>query len=140
MARELGLGDAVRFPGYLDMAAKVREGNAADIFLNTNRIDNMPVSVIEACAMGLPVVATNVGGIPQLLTDGETALLVPDDDDEAMAAASLRLLHDAALASELSQNGRELASHSSWEQVRPQWERLFASAVAQFGGNGEFAG
>ena len=116
MARELGLGDAVRFPGYLDMGAKVREGNAADIFLNTNRIDNMPVSVIEACAMGLPVVATKVGGIPQLLTDGETALLVPDDDDKAMAAASLRLLQDEALASRLSQNGRKLASHSSWEQ------------------------
>ena len=140
MARELGLGDAARFPGYLDMAAKVREGNAADIFLNTNRIDNMPVSVIEACAMGLPVVATNVGGIPQLLTDDETALLVPDDDDEAMAAASLRLLHDATLAGQLSQNGRKLASLSSWEQVRPQWERLLASVLAQSGGNEECAG
>jgi glycosyltransferase involved in cell wall biosynthesis len=140
MVRKLGLDDAVRFPGYLDMAAKAREGNAADIFLNTNRIDNMPVSVVEACAMGLPVVATNVGGIPQLLTDGETALLVPDDDDEAMAAASLRLLHDAALASQLSQNGRKLASLSSWEQVRPQWERLFASVLAQSSRNGECAG
>jgi L-malate glycosyltransferase len=140
LAEELRLDDAVRFPGYLDMAAKKEEGNGADIFLNTNRIDNMPVSVVEACAMGLPVVATRVGGIPQLLTDGETALLVPDDDDEAMAAASLRLLHDPALASQLSKNGRELARHSSWEQVRPQWERLLASVLTQSGRNGECAG
>lgn len=74
LVRRLGLDSAVRFPGFLDMAAKVREGSAADIFLNTNHVDNMPVSVIEACAMGLPVVATNVGGIPDLLTDSETGL------------------------------------------------------------------
>jgi glycosyltransferase involved in cell wall biosynthesis len=131
LARKLGLDDKVHFPGYLDMLAKVHEGNAADIFLNTNRVDNMPVSVVEACAMGLPVVATNVGGIPDLLTDGKTSLLVPDDDDKAMAEAVLRLLHDPNLAGRLSANGRKLAERSSWEQVRPEWEQLFASVMAQ---------
>ena len=131
LVHKLGLDGAVRFPGYLDMAAKVREGNAADIFLNTNHVDNMPVSVVEACAMGLPVVATNVGGIPDLLTDGETGLLIPDDDDQAMAAAVLHLLHDPDLAARLSANGRRLAERSSWEQVQPQWENLFAEVMAQ---------
>src|SRR5262245_48248299 len=109
LARSLGLKCAVRFPGYLDMPAKLQEANAADIFLNTNHIDNVPVSVIEACAMGLPVVATNVGGIPDLLKDGETALLVPDGDDNAMAEAVTRLLRDPELAGRLSANGRKLA-------------------------------
>ncbi|MGC8667529.1 MAG: glycosyltransferase family 4 protein [Chthonomonadales bacterium] len=124
MVHELGLDDAVRFPGFLDGPAKAREGNAADIFLNTNHIDNMPVSVLEACAMGLPVVATAVGGVPDLLTDGSTGLLVSDDDWAAMAEAVERLLTDEALAERLSRNGRRLAEASAWDHVRPQWEKL----------------
>ena len=111
------------------MEEKIREGSSADIFLNTNRIDNTPVSVIEAGAFGLPVVATNVGGIADLVSDGETALLVPDNDDEAMAAAVLRLLTSPNLAEKLSANGRALAERFSWENVRPQWESLFASVL-----------
>jgi glycosyltransferase involved in cell wall biosynthesis len=125
MANQSGLNGAVRFCGFLGMEQKFSEGDAADLYINTNRIDNMPVGVVEACAMGLPVVATNVGGIPYLLKDGETALLVPDDDDEAMAAAVIRLLQDHNLAGRLSTNGRLLAEGCSWEVVRPKWEALF---------------
>jgi L-malate glycosyltransferase len=131
LAEELGLNGAVHFPGFLDMAAKVKEGDAADIYINTNHVDNMPVTVVEACAMGLPVVATAVGGVPDLLTDGETGLLVPDNDDQAMTAAIQRLLNDPALATRLSTNGRQLAERSSWEQVRPLWERIFAEVMAR---------
>ena len=99
---------------------KRREGNAADIFINTNRIDNMPVAVLEAGATGLPVVATAVGGVPDLLVDGRDAVLVSDDDDAAMADAILRLLRDPELAGRLSRNGRLLASRSAWESVRVQ--------------------
>jgi len=129
LAHELGLDGAISFPGFLDTQSKMREGNAADVFLNTNSIDNMPVSVIEACAMGLPVVATNVGGIPDLLTDGETALLVRDGDVDAMVRAINRLLTEPGLAAMLSVNGRRLAERSSWEQVRPSWERLLADGA-----------
>jgi L-malate glycosyltransferase len=129
LARGLALDGAVRFAGFLDMESKVREGSAADIFINTNNIDNMPVSVIEACAMGLPVIATNVGGIPDLLTDGETGLFVPRDDVEAMVKAIYRLLNEPGLAGRLSINGRQLAERVSWEQVYPQWERILADVI-----------
>lgn len=129
-ARTLGLGDAIEFVGFLDGSGKRREGNRADIFLNTNRIDNMPVAVIEAAAMGLPVVATRVGGIPDLLTDGVTGLIVPDDDEEGMADAVVRLVKEPALASRLSQDGRRLAEQFSWESVRPQWEATFHASAA----------
>lgn len=128
LAVSLGVADAVRFVGFLDMEGKVREGSEADIFLNTNRIDNMPVTVIEACAMGLAVVSTNVGGIPYLLDHGETALLVPDDDDAAMAAAVERLLHEPDLVRRLSENARRLAEQSAWNNVLPRWERVFREA------------
>jgi len=126
MAHELGIHNAVTFPGFLDSTQKIHQGNAADIYINTNRVDNMPLAVVEACAMGLPVITTAVGGIKDLLKDGETGLLVPDNDDEAMVQAIKRLLGDPTLAGQLSINGRRLAERSSWEEVRPQWERMFA--------------
>jgi glycosyltransferase involved in cell wall biosynthesis len=126
LAQDLGVSTAVRFPGFLDMQRKIEESDRADIFLNTNRIDNMPVSVVEACAFGLPVVSTNVGGIADLLTHDETGLLVPDDDEERMVDEIFRLLDDRALVARLSANGRRLAERSSWEAVRPQWEGLFS--------------
>jgi len=130
LAARLGLSDRVRFPGFLDMEAKVREGEAADIFINTSHVDNMPVAVIEAGALGLPVVSTMVGGIADLLTDGGTALLTPDDDVEAMAGAVRRLLGDPDLSARLSANGRQLAERSDWERVRPRWEELFAELLS----------
>jgi glycosyltransferase involved in cell wall biosynthesis len=130
MAERLELKNAIRFPGVLDMAGKAHEGDAADIFLITNRVDNMPVTAVEACAMGMPVVATAVGGIPDLLTDGDTGLLVPDDNDEAMARAIHRLVSEPGLADRLSANGRKLAERSSWERIRPMWERVFAEVLS----------
>jgi glycosyltransferase involved in cell wall biosynthesis len=129
LAKQLQVENAVRFAGFLGREAKACEGNAADVFLNTNRVDNMPVAVVEACAMGLPVVATSVGGIPDLLTDGETGLLVPSEDVAAMACAVIRLLNDSALALLLSRNGRRLAEQSAWPSVRKQWLDLFRQLV-----------
>ena len=125
LARRLGLGEAVRFPGFLDMAAKAREFAAHDIYVNTNRVDNTPVSVLEAAACGLPIVATNVGGIPHLLRDGQTALLVPAGDAAAMAEGVRRLLTEPGLAAALSANGRRLAESCAWAAVKVQWQALF---------------
>jgi len=124
LATELHVEHAIEFPGFLDFADKVRAANGSDIFLNTNHIDNTPVSVIEMWAMGLPVVATNVGGISDLLTDGETGLLVPDGDDRAMAEAVIRLLREPDLAARLSTSGRGMAEQLSWEKTAPEWDRL----------------
>jgi L-malate glycosyltransferase len=129
LCQSLGLGESVKFPGFLSMESKIKIGNLAEVFLNTNRVDNMPVSVVEACAMGLPVVATNVGGVPDLLTDGQTGLLVPSNDSNKMAEAVFRLLETPDLAERLSSNGRKLAERSSWEYVRTEWDNLFASIM-----------
>ena len=129
LAQEMNVLGGISFPGFLNSHSKIREASAADIFLNTNHIDNSPVSVIEACAFGLPVVATNVGGISDLLTHGNTALLVPDDDDRAMAEAIVRLLREPRLASHLSTAGRRLAERFSWERTAPQWDLLLAEVI-----------
>jgi glycosyltransferase involved in cell wall biosynthesis len=121
----LHLNEYVRFAGFLDRIGKAREGDAADIFLNTNKVDNMPVAVVEACAMGLPVVSTNVGGIPDLLTDGETGLLVPSEDVAAMAHAVIRLISGPGLSLKLCLEGRKLAQRSAWPAIKEQWQSLF---------------
>jgi len=138
LAQNLGLNGSVRFAGFLDMTGKKREGEAADIFINTNRIDNMPVAIVEACAMGLPVVTTDVGGIRDLLTNGETGLLVPSDDDEAMVDAIRTLLDNPDLAGRLSANGRRLAERASWKHVRPQWENVFTRLMIDSNRAGNF--
>jgi glycosyltransferase involved in cell wall biosynthesis len=129
LASRLGLAGAVTFPGYLDMESKLRAMDWADIFLNTNRVDNMPVSVVEACAKGMAVVATAVGGLPDLITNGVDGLLVPSDDADAMAAAVLRVLREPDLSGRLSMGGRVLAEWSSWERVFPQFADIFRRAA-----------
>ena len=79
--------------------------------------------------MGLPVISTSVGGVPDLLTDGETGLLVGDNDVDGMEQAIFRLLHDPELAGRISAGGHQLAQRSAWERVRPEWERVFAGRL-----------
>lgn len=124
LAARLNVASSVRFAGFLTMEAKQRESAEADIFLNTNNIDNMPVSVVEAFAHGLPVVATEVGGISDLITHEKTGLLVPPNDDDAMVAAIVRLLDDPTLAGRLSANGRAYAESCTWNSVLPRFQNI----------------
>jgi glycosyltransferase involved in cell wall biosynthesis len=100
-----------------------------DIFLNTTNVDNTPVSVLEAMASGLCVVSTNVGGIPYLLQAGQDALLVPANDDAAMAAEVRRLLTDDSLAQRVQAASLAKVRRFDWEVVLPQWHRILTSAA-----------
>jgi len=134
-AERLGLATRVSFPGLLTGTSKDRALASHDVLLSTSRVDNAPVSVLEAAAWGLPVVAASVGGLPHLLTDGEDGLLVEAGDGdgaaEPLADAVLRLLAEPGLAARLSANGAALAHRSRWPQVRPQWEELLEVAIAR---------
>jgi L-malate glycosyltransferase len=121
-AEMLGVDDRIDFPGYLDATAKRRAFAEHDVFLNTNLVDNMPVSVLEAGASGLVLVATAVGGIPALVADGADGVLVPAGDDERMAAEVIGLLGDPDRSGRLSAGARALAERSGWPQVRRRWE------------------
>jgi glycosyltransferase involved in cell wall biosynthesis len=101
----------------------------ADIFLNTSRIDNTPVTVLEAMAAGLCVVSTDVGGIPYLLEAGREALLVPQDDDAAMAAAVRLLLRDQQFAAKIRTAAYSKLRTFDWNVVLPQWQDLLTSVA-----------
>jgi len=130
-ARQLGVEARTRFAGYLDIRAKQTEFAGHDIFLNTNRIDNMPVSLLEAAAFGMPIVATCVGGVPYMIRDGENGLLVPNEDATAMARAVRRLVEEPGLAGCLSGNARLFAESHDWSALLPMWESLFQKVMDQ---------
>ncbi|MCS6944251.1 MAG: glycosyltransferase family 4 protein [Sutterellaceae bacterium] len=124
LAHDLGIADAVRFTGRLDneqVAALYRE---ADLLLNPSTVDNMPISLLEAMASGVPIVSTNVGGVPYLVEHERTALLVPARDADAMAAAVLRMFDDAGLRDRIVGAALQACRAYAWERVQPQ---LFAA-------------
>lgn len=115
----------VTFTGRLTKDQWVALSNTYNVFINTTHFDNTPYSVIEAMSLGLPVVSTNVGGLPFLLQDRYTALLVEDSDVKAMAEAVLELMDDLVLKHQLVQNGRTYVEGFDWEVVKKQWKQLF---------------
>lgn len=127
--QELGLEHKVQFPGGVPKSDVPDWLNKGDIFLNTTNVDNTPVSVIEAMAMGMCVVSTNVGGIPYLLEHEHDALLVPPDAPQAMADAVRRILTEPGLAERLSRNARAKAEQFDWSVILPQWEILLDNTM-----------
>lgn len=125
LARELGLRN-VSFAGRVSQQRMVELYDEADIFWMSPNIDCMPGSVLESYAAGLPVVATNAGGVPYLVKNGETGLVVQRDDHEAMAAAALRLLEDASLARKLAAGARAELANYEGKRLRGQWLDLYA--------------
>jgi len=128
-ADELGVRNAVRCVGGVTSREIPALLAGADIFLNTTNVDNTPLSVLEAMATGLCIVSTSVGGIPYLLRNGETALLVPPNDAPAMAAAVERIHADDGLAAALSANARAAAEQRDWPVVLASWDRVLAEAA-----------
>lgn len=124
MVSELGLNEAVRIVAGVPKADVPVWLDGGDIFLNTSDIDNTPVSVLEAMACGLCVVTTDAGGLPDLVSDGHDALVVPRADVSAMTAAVERILANPDLAGSLSANATTTAAPCDWPRVLGQWEAL----------------
>jgi len=114
----------VTFTGLLSKEDWVLLSNDYTIFINTSHYDNTPVSLIEAMAVGLPIVTTNVGGIPYLVKDKENALLVNDAAVFEMVDAVKLLLNNTQLTQELIRNSRKLAEEFDWEKVKQHWSEI----------------
>lgn len=114
----------VLFTGGLPKEKWIELSGNYDFFINTTHFDNTPVSVMEAMALGLPVISTNVGGIPYLLEDQKDAILVNDNDSTGMAQAVLHLMQNQEAAENLAKNARRKAENWDWTIVRKQWQDL----------------
>ncbi len=134
-AREADLTDRVRFAGVLaqdDVAACLAAADVAvmpSVHDAAGNVDGLPNTVMEAIASGTALVATNVGGIPSVVVDGRTGLLVPEKDAVALASAIDRLAGDPALRAALGAAARETAlSERTWATVAGQFERVYERA------------
>ncbi|QPF76583.1 glycosyltransferase family 4 protein [Roseateles sp. DAIF2] len=120
LAGELGLGEeALRFAGRVEREGMAELYRQSRLSLNPSLADNMPNSVLESLASGVPVVSTDVGGVPYLVQHGVTALLVPPRDVAAMRDAILRLLDDQLLHDTLRGNGLAEVQRYTWAQIGP---------------------
>jgi glycosyltransferase involved in cell wall biosynthesis len=128
LAKELGLRNT-RFIGRVPHAKVPELYDAADIYLTSPDLDCLPGSILECFASGLPVVATKAGGIPYILEDGQTGLLVDCNDHEAMAQCCLRLLEDEELVGRLTDRAYKEVSRYDGEPVRRQWSSLYHKLV-----------
>ncbi len=124
LARNLKLNN-IEFLGRVPHEKMYQLYAEADIYLNSPNIDNMPGSIIESFASGLPVVTTDAGGIPYIVTEGETGLMVERDDHEALAEQALRLLDDETLAARVAIKAREECDKYKWSSVRSHWLKLY---------------
>jgi len=126
LARELRLED-VYFHGTIEHARMPEVFAPGGIVVNSSRVDNQPLFVLEAFASGLPVVSTAAGGIPWMIRDGENGLLAPVDDPPALAKQVRRLLEDPALSRSIVEAGRKDLEHYAWPVVREQWVEIYRS-------------
>jgi L-malate glycosyltransferase len=119
----------VTFPGRVAPDEIAPWYAANDIYVQSPTIDNMPTSVAEAFASGLPVVSTEVGGVSAILTHARHGLLAPPADDEALAAHVLRLLDAPDEARALARAAHERCQAWTWTNVRDQWLRAYRCAA-----------
>jgi glycosyltransferase involved in cell wall biosynthesis len=130
LAAELGIVERVDFCGSLDRDQIAELYRSASLVLNPSRVDNMPNSVLEAMASGVPVVSTNVGGVPWILRHEINGLLVASGDHAAMAAAATRVLGDRELASRLRTAALADIQQYTWPRIEQQWGAVYAAALS----------
>ena len=131
LAESLGLENSVDFTGRVeteDMPALYR---SARVSLNPSTVDNMPNSVLEALAAGVPVVSTRVGGVPYIVEHGKTALLVEPGVVGDMADAIVRILTEPVLAEQLRLAGLAEAKRYTWTKIKPILFKIYNEAINQ---------
>jgi glycosyltransferase involved in cell wall biosynthesis len=111
----------VTFTGKLSKKQWIELSKQSDIFINTTNVDNMPVSVVEAMALGLPVISTNVGGIPYLIDAGKNGILVPKQEVLPFVLAIEDLMLAAERTQNISKKAHSFAKKFDWESVKLAW-------------------
>lgn len=132
LADRLGVGPQVQFPGFVPSDAVPTLMQRLDVFVNCSEAEeSFGVAVLEASACGLPVVATDTGGVPEVCRDGDTAIMVPPGDSAALAQAIIRLAQDKKLRTEMGRAGRRFVEENfSWDDNVEQMLALIDGLVA----------
>lgn len=130
ICRERKLEKYVSFPGRVIGGEKYQHYQQADIFILPSHAENLPFSILEAMSMGLPIVTTPVGGIPEIVEDGVNGYLIPPGNDAMLAEKILLLLESPRLREQMSiANWRKIQEHFQPEAIARQWETLYCQVL-----------
>jgi glycosyltransferase involved in cell wall biosynthesis len=139
LVRDLKLRN-VDFRGHVRPEKMSELYDEADIFLNSSNIDNMPGSILDSFAAGMPVVTTSAGGITCIVEHERTGLLVPRNDHEAMASCAIRLLESPEFAATIARNAHEECQDYRWSAVRDSWLSAYERLAGRGAGDSVPAG
>jgi glycogen(starch) synthase len=131
-ATELGIRDRVEFPGWIAPAEVPALIDTATMVLMPSRQESLPLVALETASMARPIVATRIGGLPEVVADGETGLLVPPEDAPALANAISRLLHQRELASNMGKAAKNRVRQLfSWSSHVDRYDALYRKLTAE---------
>jgi len=129
LGEELGVSGDMKFVGIVDRVAPLLA--KADLLLLPSSSESFGLVALEAMASGVPVIATDIGGIPEVVTDGETGFLSPVGDAESMARNAIALLKDDTMYSQFGQAAKTRAHMAfDYAKIVPQYEALYARALS----------
>ena len=118
------LNQKIEFVGYLRKIEWLELAKDHDIFINTSTIDNMPVSILEMMALGLPIISTNVGGIPFILESRKNSLLVENNDSKNMASKIKYLINEPKICAKIALNALNSLKPFSANLVVSEWVKI----------------
>ena len=129
LAKSLNIHSQVKFTGYLKKIEWIKLSTNHDIFINTTHIDNMPISILEAMALGMPIVSTNVGGIPSFLDHKKNAYLIDDDNTDSMTKYIIKLIENPKIAFKMSMNAYQDSKKYSLDSIFKDWEEIIKNCI-----------
>ena len=129
LAKKLNVFSDIKFTGVLKKEDWHLLSKKQDIFINTTNVDNMPVSIIEAMALGFPIISTNVGGLPYLIEDEKDGLLVAPNIVNAMTEAIIKLLQNPEKVKKFSLNARKKANTLDSDTVKKEWIKILTDVI-----------
>ena len=119
----------VVFTGQLQNHKVIQLLQSSDVMINPTNVDNMPISILEAMAVGLPIVSTNVGGVPFLLENEVDGILVAKNDHNALADATISILKSKELQTKLCDNASKKVEMYRWHNIQPLWVSHYLSLI-----------
>jgi glycosyltransferase involved in cell wall biosynthesis len=137
--RELKLEDCITFLGTVNNSTLIGYYHCADVFVlpsiqKLGNTEGLGVVLLEAMASGCPVIGTNVGGIPDIITDGDNGFLVPERDSAQLAEKIIRLLSDAKLRETFRKNGYARIDESfSWDRISDKFASVYQQILMEHG-------
>jgi glycosyltransferase involved in cell wall biosynthesis len=129
LAKELNIMERVTFVGFVPVPAVYDEFAAAELFAGLSRSEALGNVFLEAQAAACPVVATNVGGIPDVVVDGQSGILIPPNDPQRAASSMLRILEQDTLRRSMAAAGTEKASQYEWSAIAKQYAAVYEALL-----------